>query len=102
MYLLPLQLNLVFICSSGISRGFIILIAVGGAILVIGIIVMLAILFVRSRRRNERSPRIVEPQETKERPYWIKDNNNNNNNNLFTYRLHVSSFHYLQRLRCLF
>ena len=56
------------------SRGFIILIAVGGAILVIGIIVMLAILFVRSRRRNERSPRIVEPQETKERPYWIKDN----------------------------
>ena len=74
MYLLPLQLNLVFICSSGMSRGFIILIAVGGAILVIGIIVMLAILFVRSRRRNERSPRVMKTQETKERPYWIKDN----------------------------
>ena len=28
--------------------------------------------------------------------------NYNNNNNLFTYRLHVSTFHYLQRLRCLF
>ena len=56
------------------SLGFIILIAVGGAILLIGIIVMLAILFVQSRRRNERRPRVVEAQETKERPYWIKNN----------------------------
>ena len=61
-------------CSSGLSLGFIILIAVGGAILLIGIIVMLAILFVRSRRRNERHSRVVEARETKEHPYWIKDN----------------------------